>query len=86
MLSAGCHSAANLRYRPTMEDRHYWEIDNTRAYFGVFDGHAGSGCASWCARNVHVYLDRNLSVFEEDKCLESVSTGMAVSRKMQQYI
>lgn len=72
MITAGCHSAANLRFRPTMEDKHYWAIGGDKAYFGVFDGHAGSGCATWCAKNMHQVLERNVAARRPNETLDDV--------------
>jgi serine/threonine protein phosphatase PrpC len=47
-------------WRSSMEDDHYCQVDaggdqhpfQHRAFFSIFDGHAGRACASFCAANV----------------------------------
>jgi len=66
----GISCDANPRYRPSMEDTHYYE-DNYRGdpssgYFGVYDGHGGKEAADYVAEHLHKNLanclDEGLSV------------------------
>lgn len=61
-----CHTQ-NARYRPTMEDAskvitNFQSIPGN-GYFAVFDGHAGSFTANWCAKYISQALARNLAFF-----------------------
>ncbi|ANB15862.1 type 2C protein phosphatase PTC1 [Sugiyamaella lignohabitans] len=51
----------NRKCRKTMEDAHtfiynFGDICDS-GYFGLFDGHAGSACADFCAKRLHIVLD-----------------------------
>lgn len=61
-----------------MEDAHSVVLkmknhDNA-SFFGVFDGHSGSGAAHWCSQNLFEYFE-GLESFDQDsitsKCLEA---------------
>ena len=73
-ISAGSSAAKNAKYRKTMEDTHYYDLDfmkgrigteteGENGYFGVFDGHAGTMAAKWCAINLHKLLAENISKY-----------------------
>lgn len=66
LKAAFCHTQ-NARYRPTMEDAsklvsNFLDSPGS-AYYAVFDGHAGSFAANWCAANVYKLLAQNLLLF-----------------------
>lgn len=41
-------------------------------YFAVFDGHAGSMSAKWCANNIYKLLARNLALFSQNCPVSSI--------------
>lgn len=67
VLSASfCHTQ-NARYRPSMEDAskvvsNFLDSPGS-GYYAVFDGHAGSFSAKWCAANIYKLLAQNLTLF-----------------------
>lgn len=70
-----CHTQ-NARYRPTMEDASKvisnFQNSPGNGYFAVFDGHAGSMAAKWCANNLYRLLARNLTLFSQHWPINSI--------------
>lgn len=54
----------NLEHRKTMEDFHsivpQFGNDTTKSYFSIFDGHSGTGPATYCKDNLHSILSKYL--------------------------
>ena len=47
-------------WRTNMEDAHVVHFSPSGdAYFGVLDGHGGSACSEWCAKQLHERLEAN---------------------------
>jgi len=43
----------------------------TNVFFGVFDGHCGSGASLWCSKNIHKYLDE-LTNFNDENIINTI--------------
>lgn len=44
------------------------------SFFGVYDGHSGSGAANWCSKNLYHYIDENDVINDEtikEACLKA---------------
>lgn len=77
-----CHTQ-NARFRPTMEDASKI-ISNFQGvpgngYFAVFDGHAGSMAAKWCAAHLYKLLARNLALFASQASSSSMAEVLALT-------
>lgn len=74
-----CHTQ-NARHRPTMEDasKIISNFQNApgNGYFSVFDGHAGSFSAKWCAKFVAQRLARYLTLFASSQELMSTLSSV----------
>eukprot|EP00667_Euglena_gracilis_P012415 EG_transcript_12752 len=50
--------AAMNGHREAMEDAHCIECHPTYGLFGVFDGHSGSKCSAYCAKNLPIAIQK----------------------------
>lgn len=45
-----------------IEDRHDEKVTNLDAWFGIYDGHSGTGASEWCKNNLIQYVSQSLKV------------------------
>lgn len=77
-LAYGATATKNVRFRKSMEDAHKTILDFVNpgdGYFGVFDGHAGSMTAEWCAQRLHSVLQTNIKRYSSQWQMGAILAG-----------